>query len=190
MMVKHGDPHLLFSIENRTVTAGQRIETGVYPLKADFNLTILFDMTLSANPTQSGAVASVWKLIRVYNDGISGEGIKIGKRSASNQNAQIWWMTTASTGAGVSNIRIDGAYRNRIAVTHEAGSDTLKVSWRKGTETRRDYTVTNTFVASSTNQLYFGQGTNGTSSLPPGTIKSAKVYDRILTAEEINAFFA
>lgn len=176
--------HLLYSLENYT-TNGSRIATGVYPLTPDFSLTILFDFNMTTNPTSG--MSRIWKLIYLYNNAIPANGIVIGKRSATNTQMSAYWMSGTQNGMAGS---VTSAGRHRIAITHEAGSDTLNISYKSGSGTRINYTLTKPFVASPENQLKFGGGADKSEqSVPPGTL-TAKVYDIVLTAEEINAFFA
>ena len=177
------DNHLKFSVTNQTVSIGDRIATGVYPLASDYNLTILFDLDMTSNPTSGNS--RLWKFIRVWDDTSNTEGIKIGKRQASNTQITVWWMSSSYEGINGSSTT---AGRYRVAVTHEAGSNTLNVSYKKGNGNRINKSYTGTFYASPTNELFFGQAENNDNSLPPGTL-TAKVYDIVLSSAEIDAFF-
>lgn len=174
--------HLVYSLYNHTVETGNQIATEYKPLQADAAVTILFDMTTTANPT-SGA-GRLWKLIYCYNNSISGRGLFIGKKSATNQAMTNWWvgveagMTSSLTSVG----------RQRIVITHEPSSDDLIVKYKKDNGTLRSYTFTQTFVAAD-NILYFGGTANNDHSLPAGTINKAEVYDVVLDSAAINAFF-
>lgn len=187
MMGKTKEPnHLVYSLYNQTVEAGSnRISTGVKPLASDFNLTILLDITISSNPTSG--VSRLWKLIHTWNDALNGRGLVIGKYQASNTTLSVWWNNPTNTGITGSSVSTG---RHRIAVTHEAGSDDLKLYYKKDNGTLKTQTVTQTFTASPNSVTYLGAGNNDDNSLPPGTINKAEIYDVILDSVAINTFFA
>lgn len=171
---------LVFSLYNHAVETGDVIQTEYKPLQTGAAVTILFDMATTANPTSG--TGRVWKLIVCYNSAISGRGLYIGKKGATNQAMTNWWvgvetsMSNSSTSVG----------RQRIAVTHEPGSDDLIVKYKKDNGTLRSYTFTQSFVAAN-NTLQFGADAD--QSLPAGTINKVEVYDYILDSAAITEFF-
>ena len=181
--------HLVYSLENYVTTAGEIVRTDppYYALAEDAAVTILLDYTLTANPATGGG--RVYKMISCYNNVLARRGISVGKYSATDTTLSMWWNSANS-----SYTRLTGASntgRMRIAVTHDAGSQTLYVSVKDGNGNRiNNSRTTSPFTAAPTAALQFGQS-SGDTGLPPNcTIHSAKVYDIVLSAEEINAFFA
>ena len=179
-----GEPHLVYSLFNRTVTTGEQIKTGVKPFEADTNITILFDMNVTANPT-SGA-ASKFRFLTCYNSGISLDAFRFVKNSTGASYYSIYWM---GQNFGTNDLEVSTG-RARIVVTHEAGSNTVKTYFKKDNGSIRTKNTAKTFTAATGNVLYLGGTANGQASLPAGVINSVKVYDIILTSDEINAFFA
>lgn len=182
------DPHLLYSIENLQVTAGTQIlaktsnVSKFAPLAADKAMTILMDMDITA--VASSGNGSKPLLFRIWDSPINKEGLAISKQNAGSSTFSTLWMGIRY---GMSDVST-GVGRKRFAVTHEANSDAVIVSVRVGTNTRKNVTFTRTFTAAPANWLYVGG--SGAEGLPEGTINSFKYYDRILSADEINAFFA
>ena len=169
---------LLYSLYNQAVSAGDYFSTGVQAFAADVSVTILLDFTLTSRPT-SGNAAN-YRLI--YN----GTPFQWGTRNTTATDLYYYWFNTAGyINAGVTTT--DGA-RYRICVTHSANSGTVYVKTKKNTGTLQSKSKSATFSASATT-LSFGNP-NSTNGLPNGTINSAKVYNRVLTSDEINAFFA
>lgn len=176
--------HLLYSLDNYSVTAGERINTDVYPFADDISCTILLDYTFT-NVTTNNAPGLFINVMNVWNTTLGATSFTIARDSNrySPYNCKWQGVSTAMNSAPAGG-------RNRFAVTHEAGSDVVKVSFKSNTSTRRNYSYTQTFTPAPTNPLFFGGTANGTGSLAEGTITSAKVYDKVLSAAEINAFFA
>lgn len=178
-------------IKNFNTTAGDRIAfSQVIPLVSTRSLTILLDFNVTTNPTGSSAIAGQYHLIYAHNSNLTTSikaGIAVGKAGNSASVLSVWWNTgTASDFTGTS----PAAGRQRIAIMHEAGSNTLTVKYKKDNGSILTKTETRTFVATDDNILYLGNGENGTKSLPTGKINSCEVYDAVLDADAINAFFA
>lgn len=182
MMKREEVNHLLYSLDNYAVEAGTWINTNIIPFSEDFNLTILFDFTYTL---PSSGVGSTPYLMYVWNSQISGYTFAIRLQYTNSSVFSYVWQKVLGA---LANANKGG--RSRIAVTHAAGSNTINISFKKDTGTRRNYSYTQTFTPASNSKLYFGRTANGNDSLPEGTITSAKVYDKILSAAEINAFFA
>ena len=178
------DPNLVFSISNRVVTAGEGIRTNMSMLTATRAMTVLLDMTIDSNPT-SGA-GSAYRFVMNYDSGIQKWGLWVGKDYASSTNLMLYWMGQ-SNGWGGTPV---SAGRIRLAITHDAGSDTVNAYFKKENGTKMTRTATKTFTADGNNWMRFGSTSAVANGLPPGTIHSAKVYDKILPSAEIDAFFA
>ena len=176
--------HLKFRLENRSVTRGERIATGYYPLAEDAALTVLFDMTIT--DYQGSGYGRTYKLISAYNNVLNVSGIRVGKYRAADSTTSVWF-NSSSTYYVIPQSWANN-YRHKIAVTHEAGSDTLYVEYRREGKTAHSLTVTNTFTADTAGQLFFGGGENNDNSLPTGVINLAEVYDVVLPAEDITSF--
>lgn len=172
---------LVYSLYNYDFELGEQITTDIKPLEEGYSVTILLDVNTNANPTSS--TGRLWKLICIYNGVLSVRGIYIGKAQASNQAQSVWWNNSTATSLSSSSTSIA---RHRIAVTHEANSDTLTVYYKKDSGTLRTQTIVNNFTPAS-NFLNFGS--TGDNALPGGTINQAEVYNYILDSAAITEFF-
>ena len=173
---------LLYSLENRTVEDGEVIDTGVAPLRAGENMTILFDMTITRNPTNT-AQAYRYVLFRIE----SSTRFDVCKPSQWNNGIRARFCGSADND-GTGKIASSAAGRKRIVITHEANSDSLIAVGKNGTDAATEKTITRTFTPSDAT-LHFGWTGTGF-GLPPGTIHLAQVYNTILSQEEIDAFLA
>ena len=175
-----GDPHLKFKIANRQVSAGDSVSTGFAAFASGVSTTILLDFTLSSRPSSGNG--SNFKLI------YSGTPFQYGTRntSSSTTNLYYYWLSTSSYTDTGTTVAANSRYL--ICITHEAGSGTVYVKTKKDTGSVLEKSKSGTFAAAST-VLSFGNP-NTANGLPNGTINSAKVYDRVLSASEIDAFFA
>lgn len=172
-----GDTHLLYSLYNYVFNM-EYISTGVEALSSDISVTILLDINITSNPTSGNG--STTKLIRC------GTGFNLGKKSGYDTYYQIQTMTTWSgSNVGITTTSSEG--RKRFAITHEAGSNDFYIKAKMGTDQPTQTIKTATFVP-RTNILFFGAAT--ADLLTTGTINKAEVYDRILSQEELDAFFA
>ena len=182
-------PKLLYELKNETVTAGAVIATGIKPFVAGRACTILVDFTNTTNPTTSGAVASVWKLLVAYSTARSLYMLLFGKSKNSGSYQKGGFQESLSSAEAFSSSN-PSAGRHRVAFTHEADSASATFKYRKGTGTIVSYTRTkDSFIADSTN-LFIGGGVDNEASLPDGTIRLAQVWDCVLSDAEINAFLS
>ena len=177
---------LLYSLENRTVEDGEVIDTGVAPLRAGENMTILFDMTITRNPTNT-AQAYRYVLFRIE----SSTRFDVYKPSQWNANIRARFCGSGDTD-GTGNIASSATGRKRIVVTHEANSDHIVAIGKNGDNPSTTKTISRAssgWTPSSNETLHFGWTGTGF-GLPPGTIHLAQVYNTILSQEEIDAFLA
>lgn len=188
MILQSGTPEgpLLYSLENRTVVDGEVIDTGVAPLRAGKNMTILFDMTITRNPTNT-AQAYQYVLFRIESYARFG----VYKPSQWNVGIRARFCGSADND-GTGKIASSAAGRKRIVVTHEANSDHIVAIGKNGDDPSTTKTISRAsagWTPSSNETLHFGWTGTGY-GLPPGTITKAEVYNTILSQEEINAFLA
>lgn len=176
---------ILYSIENVAVATGDLISTDVNFLKADFNGTLLLDYSITSLPTSGNG--STLCIIGSWSSALNDWAIRIGKASGSNTALNGRWMGASNESMGFDALAANT--RHKFAITHEANSATIVVRHKKGTGTIKTWTKTaSSFTATSTNTL-LGSQANGASSLCAGTVNSCTIYDRILSQEELNAFF-
>lgn len=173
----------IYCLENRSVSVGDRIITDLYPFQPDFSTTILLDITTTANPTSNGS--SIWKLINVHNTEKGRPILRIGKTSKWITDQRMFWCSwTVFTLTGSKS----APGRHKYAVTHNANTKDLYVGYRYNNEARLEFQLIETFTPSSEDSLSFGY--TGEETLPPGTIHSARVYDKVLSQNELNEFFS
>lgn len=173
---------VLWSLTNHTVAAGDYIDTGIAPFVAGLSTTILLDYDQQDYTSTQGNYGSIIKYLFVSTSGTS--MFAIGKYGRVGKGIYYWWMGVAATMiANVSSV----IGRKRIAVLHEANSDDITIYIKTG-DAVKTITVSDTFVASNRPLKIGGDATTG--SLLDGTITNAKIYNRILSAAEISAFFA
>lgn len=174
----------IYSLYNHTVVAGDRITTGKAIFQSGKTATVLFDFDMTSNPTTG--YGRVWILMIVWHSGLNANALAIQKATASTGQMSCYYMGTTANAMTNSST---SAGRYRIAVLHEADSNTITVYYKKDNGTLYTYTFTNTYSA-TTSGLNFGRVANGDNSLPPGTINKAEIYDVTLDSETIIAFFA
>lgn len=189
MAAQNSGNGLLFERRNLVVATGDQIVTGVKPFIAGRSITILVDFLNTVNPTTTDDPASKWKLIRMYSSALSKHTLTIGKTDETTAFFKFWWYEALTAGTVMGNTYTAANHRNRIAFTHEAGSNDAVCRATYGTLNPVTYTRTKTFAADDT-ELTFGGPANSVNSLPAGTFNLIQVWDRILSADEINAFFA
>ena len=170
---------ILFLISNYSVTAGDTISSGIKAFDADTAVTILLDFTLTQRPASGNG--ATFRLI--YADQ---NVFMFGPRDATAVRAYFYWFDRGT----YTDAKVDFANgsRYRICLTHSANSNYVYVKTKKDSGTLNSMSATKSFSASSY-VLRFGWP-NGTNGLPNGTINSAVVYNRVLSADEINNFFS
>ena len=190
MMGKKEEPAIVpvYSLENHRTTAGELIDTGVYVLNENVSMTILFDYTYDAVPA-AGQVGCIFRPFTVYNSNTSAAALWVGIYSRYDANYQCHWQGTRQALTG-NNTTITKGGRQRIVVTHEANSNTVYVYARKDTGTRVNASYTQTYTPTADDQLTFAAGENNNYSFPAGMLTTAKVYDVVLPASQIDAFLA
>lgn len=179
LMWAQEESDILFEISNRSVSAGDNISTGIKAFATDANITILLDFTLTERPTSGNG--SAFRLIYCENT-----VFMYGARNTTAARAYYYWMSSGDyIDAGVD---FANGSRFRICVTHSANSNYVYVKTKKDSGSVSSKQRSATFTPSN-NTLFFGWP-NNTNGMPNGTVNSAKVYNRVLTADEINDFFA
>ena len=182
--VGENETHLVSSLYNHAVAAGDYIWTGISPLKSDFNLTMLLDYNITTNPTSG--TGRLWKIIFSYHNSLGRGGLTIGKKSSTSSIQSVWWMNATEQNASGTKTT---AGRHRIALVHSAGSNTLTMYYRYGTENKLTFTYSDTFSADACT-LYLGATAGTDYMLPAGTVTKMEIYDTILDSATINAFFS
>jgi hypothetical protein len=175
----------LYELKNQTVTRGQQYSSLVAPFAKDKACTILFDFTNTENPTSTPA--DRWKPIMCYDAGASLYALMIGKASSTSSNFIAWFFIPSSGDAVAVYPSSPTAGRHRIAITHNANSNSATLKYKEDNGSVVTVNLSSTYQDSNA-ILNFGGAANGGHSLPAGTINLAQVWDRILTADEINTF--
>lgn len=180
----------IYQIQNVTVSAGASISTGVQPFVANKSTTILFDFTANTNPTGATSLGSIHKLLQM---GTTRE-LCIGKYSRQDATLSLWWMPTSNADHRTISDMPSAAGRKRFAITHHANSNEISLKMQYNNGTPFSMTATKTFTPTDA-VLSAGYYTNplpetNTAGLPSGTINKLAIYDRVLSEQEISAFFA
>lgn len=181
---------LIYQLENRVVTDSEIIDTGVAPFAPGVSCTILFDMNITTNPTNT---AQAYRYVLAYVAAPNAPGtvkhaFKFIKPSQWNGNIRAEFFSDGGT-----NILKSAAGRKRIAITHEANASSISVWARNGTDAAFSCTASpfygQTAVATSS-VMTLGADYEAGRGLPPGTINLVEVYNVILPRTDIDAFLA
>ena len=175
------DTSLVYNIENVSCEAGTSIDTGVKFLSSDFNGTVLLDINVTSN--KSSGNGSEYRPVSMYNS--TRFEISIGKASPGSGYLSTRWQ--GSSWAQFSNTTA-AAGRKRIAITHEANSKSVTFKYKDTGSVQTKTETSGTFTPVN-RSLHIGAAA-GAQGLPASVINKAKIYSRILTTDEINAFFA
>lgn len=182
---------VLYNIENVTMERGGGVNTGVKLFDTNKDFSIVMDVTTLETPvTISGAACSQPRFFHLlFADGSQWPGINWYKSSASSlQSAfKYGYKQIQNTGAIGKNIR------NRCVCTHTGGTLITTAKLRRATDNVITATCTNTSdMPSSSAMLWIGGSSNPnlTWSNLRMQIHRFTVYNRVLTADEINAFLA
>lgn len=171
----------VISIVNRAVSAGDRINTGFAPYKADFASTLLLDIHIISSPTTG--VSAKWVLLASWNSSLNSWMLYITKQSNTEQRFR-WAAGSASPIANID--ATPGRYR--YAITHETNSQKVTIKYKKDAGTV--YTITKTAVFTPANNiLYLGGSANNVDSLPESVINKFEAYNVVLSDANINKFF-
>ncbi len=177
----------LFELTNTTVTRGQSFSSGVSPFKSNEPCTILIDFTNTENPTTTPA--DRWKLLRCYDEALNKYPVMAGKATATTAYFTAWFYKAANDPAEMVIGANPEPHRHRLLFVHDANSNSATIMYKADNETISTIILSSTY-SNSDAILTFGGPANGGHSLPAGTINLAQVWDRVLSTEEINAFFA
>lgn len=178
---------LVYSIYNRDVSDSEVIETGIKPLVDGFDLTILLDITVTKNPTDTRQ-AYTYSLISA---GWKDNGICVVK--PSQWNAGLRMRFAASTdNDNVAKILSASAGRKRVVITRAAGANSIKAIGKDGDSAQTEKTLEKGLYGSidKTSELSLGYAGLTGAGLPPGTITKFEVYNIILSDSDIAAFLA
>ena len=186
LMCMGGEPGLLFRRKNIEMQTGECLDTGIEILQAGLSVTVLLDYTSTNNPTSSSAKGSIYKLLQM---GTTRE-VCVGKYDRANSELMYWWMPSSNKDYTTMTGVTASAGRKRIAVTHAANSNGITIYAKMGDDTLYTFTCTKTFSATNAklSVAYLAEETS-TAGVPNGTLNEISVYSRILSAEEIAAFF-
>ena len=154
---------------------------------ADYASTIMLDFTNTGNPTSG--IASIWKAIEMWSATINAESLCIGKAYANDTLQKIAWYAHAVHGLSITGSSTAPA-RHRYCITHDANSKTATLYYKRNNDTVQTVTVTTTNFVTTQASVKFGANANDQTSLPAGTVNNAKIYNRVLSQSEIDAFFA
>lgn len=171
---------VLYQLESYTIN-NTNIVTGVKLFETDQDWTIAFDATLTSNPTTGDG--SSWRLACSW-DNVSGRWVfNLGKRTSTLMS--FAYMESADNYIALSGIDV-GTGRYRFVLTHAKNSDSATLRIRKDSGAVQTFSRSNTF-ASSASSVLFGGGSL-VQRLPTGVINQAIIYNKVLSASEINAF--
>lgn len=178
---------LVYSIYNRNVSDSEVIETGIKPLADGFNLTILLDITVTNNPTDTSK-AYRYCLISA---GWSGNGITVLKPSQWNNGLRTRFLASTDND-DVAKILSSSAGRKRVVITRAAGADSIKAIGKDGDSAQTEKTLEKGQNGSidKTSELSLGYAGLTGAGLPTGTITKFEVYNIILSDSDIAAFLA
>ena len=180
---------LLYSLYNKSVTAGESIDTNLNIFDGQTDVTILIDYQNTSNPTSSSSDGRTCKLLwfqGIISAGTNGRVFNLGKYSGSSPSYSVWWFNENAA----SHTLDDGASaasRKRFAVRHNTNSGTITVWEKIGSNAIKTHTFTATFI-NQNRTLCIGHGTDTAQGLAPGTIHSCEVYNGILSDEDVTDY--
>lgn len=178
---------LVYSIYNRDVSDSEVIETGIKPLVDGFDLTILLDITVTKNPSDTSQ-AYRYGLISA---GWSEHGIAVCKPSQWNSGLRTRYLASTDND-DAAKILSSSAGRKRVVITRVAGADSIKAIGKDGDSAQTEKTLVKSRYSSidKTSELSLGYAGVTGAGLPPGTITKLEVYNIILSDSDIAAFLA
>lgn len=164
---------ILYQLPEATTFDGTNyIDTGVKLMETDMSYTIVFEGT----PENDGFIfhnKDMNNTLAYY--GIEMSGCKL--RAYQNIEGTVFSILQ----------------KMKVVVTHEAGSSTMKLYVKNATNTSKETrSVSGTYVyGQSSSELRIGaKNDNGASQKLIGTIDQLIVYNKVLSEEELDAFFA
>jgi hypothetical protein len=179
-MANHGLKPVV-AIINRSVNAGDRINTGFAPYEADLASTLLLDIHIISSPTTG--VSSKWVLLASWNGSLNNWMLHITKQSNTEQRVR-WAAGSVSPLANID--ATPGRYR--YAITHETNSNNVTIKYKKDAGTV--YTITKTAAFTPANNiLYLGGSENNVDSLPQSVINKFEAYNVVLSDANIGKLF-
>ena len=174
--------HLLFSLENQSVSEGDYFSSRTAIFAAGVTSTTLLDITTLSDPTSSSSSARLYKLLASWDSPANRWAFMLGKSTQYVNDQRFNWMGTQTILTGSKT----AAGRHRICLKHQADSNTITVSYKYNNESIITMQSTITFI-STTSSIVAGAA-NG-QGLPPGTINQFSIYDEIISDDDINSFF-
>lgn len=181
LMGPQGGDAPIYELTNHSVAMGDVIDTGVVFLASDFSGTVLLDIDIETNHVDVQDDRA-YKLLSVIQG--TTNKLYLGKAAKASTTYNLSLYAAGSSGSIGIAVGID---RYKIVLTHNAASNDFYVYAKKGSGTVVNTTVTNTFSASSAT-LTLGRN-ESYSRLPKSTVYLCKVYNRVLSSAEIDAFF-
>lgn len=175
-------PKPVVAIVNRTVAAGDRINTGFAPFGADLASTLLLDIHILDSP--SSGISSKWDVLACWNGSLSGWMLQINKQNNTEQRC-IWAALSATS---LPNIDATPG-RYRYVITHEANSQEVTIRYKKDSNPTYTITRSRSPFTPANNVLYMGGSANNVDSLPGSVINKFEAYNIILSNTNINKFF-
>lgn len=176
---------LIYGLYNQVVADSDVIDTGVKPFANGSDCTILFDMTITTNPTNTAQAYQYVPLCAGNKSNFS-----VNKPSQWNNGLRASFCNSADNDKA-AKILSSAAGRKRIVITHVGGTKIVRAIGKAGTGEPLEKTLTGlaTYTLDENAVLTFGLTGTGY-GLPPGTITKAEVYNTVLSQAEIDAFLA
>ena len=175
---KSGDAPV-FSVYNRSVTAGTLIVSNIVPFVSGYTMSCFLDFDVITNPTTG--YGRLYKLIACYPY----KRFTVGKDSGNYLYLSFDWQQVRHNEQSTKST----PGRKRIAVFHEADSNLITFKYKDDNGDLITFQYTTTFVE-TTEYLKLGGSENTDHSLPPGTVNSFEVYDKIMDSDFVDNFFA
>ena len=180
-------PQKIYGLYNRTVVDSEIINTGVAPFADGVNCTILMDINITTNPSDTSN-AYRYRLMYIVRSEGSGRALSVEKPSQWNANIRAL-IGNVTSNDNIAKIATSAAGRKRIIVTHVANTNSIHAYGKVGTGDLLEKTPTNTAVDFSSQNLTLGATGTGY-GLPPATINKCEVYNYVFSQAEIDSFFA
>lgn len=185
-MEKTSDSDLIYSVYNHVIASGDVLLTNTPIWKSGQDLTILFDFQQTSNPTGASDYGRTYRLLYFKNTPADVTGLSIGKKNRGDNTIRTFYMGVEHDMTGSST----STGRYRIAITHQANSNTINLKYKKDNGSTLDFSYSETFTAAPNDFLEVGHAQNSSYSAPPGTVTKLEIYKTVLDSATINAFFA
>lgn len=164
----------LYSLADRAFS-DETIDTGVALFSEDRDWSICLDFTTTANPSRK------WRFVHIFAQDESTYYLSYGKGNATAGITVARFMTPYQT------FLTPTANHKHIVYTHVKDSGTMICYGYEGTGNRVKVTVSGATFTATTKNLMLGGGASDT-NLPSGEFHTVKVYNYVMSADEITAF--